>query len=141
MNLHIVKWDEESALWRTRVLNNVDPNQPMIKINRGNQPWLAWNTPGCRHGLAEYVDLESVAATISPAGDILLYYRPALEYWRHINLEAACHVEWLEREWPTFGEVALEELNNIAQAISRDARIHERGLQRCEAGIPENDEG
>jgi hypothetical protein len=112
----------------------------MLRLNRGSQPWLAWNTPGCREGLVEYVDLESVAASITPAGDILLYYRPALEYWRHINLEAACHVEWLEREWPTFGEVALEELNNIALAISQDAQTRELNLQSCEASFSENDE-
>lgn len=118
MNLHIVRWDEESALWRTRVLTQVDPQEPIIKCCREGQPWLAWNT---RQGLKEYVELESVAAFISDEGDILLYYRPALEYWNNINFEAACHVKWLEREWPTFGEVALEELNTIAQAIQNEA--------------------
>ncbi len=77
MNLHIVKWDEESALWRMRVLQNVDPSEPMRKCRRGTQPWLAWNTPQSREGLIEYVEPESVAAFISPEGDILLYYRPA----------------------------------------------------------------
>lgn len=119
MNLHIVIWDEESALWRTRVLTQVDPKEPIIKCTRGNQPWLAWNT---RQGPVEYLEVESVGAYISEEGDILLYYRPASEYWKDINFEAACHVKWLEREWPTFGEVALEELNSIAVAIQKDAK-------------------
>jgi hypothetical protein len=122
MNLHMVKWDEESALWRTRVLQNVDPHQPMIQLNRGTQPWLAWNTPLSREGRAEYVEIESVAAAITKAGDILLYCRPAVEYWRNVNLKAARRVKWLEKEWPTFGEVALEELGNIAQLISEETR-------------------
>lgn len=121
MNLHIVRWDEESALWRTRVLTDVDPKEPIIKRHRGNQPWLAWNT---RRGPVEYIELESVGAYISDVGDILLYYRPTSEYWNNINLEAACHVKWLEREWPTFAEVALEELNTIAQTIHRDSEQH-----------------
>ncbi len=120
MNLHIVKWDEESALWRMRVLANVNPHQPIIKHKREDQPWLAWNTPGCQRGVVEFLELESVAAWISREGDILLYYRPAIEYWRNINFEAACHVEWLDREWPTFGEVALEELNAIARTIQEE---------------------
>ena len=122
MNLHIVKWDEESALWRTRVIRDVNPREPLIKQNRQGQPWLAWNTPGCELGLAEFVELESVAASISPEGEVLLYYRPALEYWQTVNFQAACHVRWLEREWPSFGEVALEQLNTIAQAIQQEFR-------------------
>lgn len=121
MNLHIVKWDEESALWRTRVIRDVDPKEPLIKQNRQGEPWLAWNTPGSTQGLAEFVELESVAASISAEGEILLYYRPALEYWQAVNFQAACHVRWLEREWPSFGEVALEQLNAIAQAIQQDS--------------------
>jgi len=118
MNLHIVKWDEDSALWRVRVLQEVDPYVPLVPCRRGNQPWLAWNIRGQSE---EYVELESVAASISREGDILLYYRPAMEYWRNVNFEAACQVEWLEREWPTFGEVALEELNTIAETIRQES--------------------
>ncbi len=121
MNLHIVKWDEESALWRTRVIREVNPQEPLVKQYRQGEPWLAWNTPGCEQGLAEFVELESVAASISPEGEILLYYRPALEYWQSVNFQAACHVQWLEREWPTFGEVALEQLNIIVQAIQQES--------------------
>ena len=138
MNLHMVRWDEESALWRTRVVPGVDPNQPMIQINRGTQPWLAWNTPHWKEGRVEYVEIESVAAAISKAGDILLYYRPAVEYWKNINPKAARRVKWLEKEWPTFGEVALEELNNIARTISEESSENgQRRLHECEA----NDEG
>ncbi len=122
MNLHTVQWDEESALWRTRVIRDVDPREPLVKQNRQGEPWLAWNTPGREDGLVEFVELESVAAWIPPEGEILLFYRPALEYWQTVNLQAACHVEWLEREWPTFGEVALEQLNTIAQAIQQESR-------------------
>jgi hypothetical protein len=120
MNLHVVRWDEDCALWRTRVLQNVNPKEPLIQLERGQQPWLAWNTPESRSGLAEYVELESVAASISSEGDILLYYRPAPEYWQNINRDAMRRVKWLEREWPTFGEVALEELNAIANTIASD---------------------
>ena len=129
MNLHIVKWDEDSALWRTRVLQDVDPLEPIIRCRRGTQPWLAWNT---HRTPVEYVELESVAALISQEGDILLYYRPTREYWRDVNLEAACHVEWLEREWPTFGEVALEELNAIARAVEQDFASGRMSLETWE---------
>lgn len=120
MNLHVVRWDEDCALWRTRVLQNVNPKEPLIPLKRGNQLWLAWNTPESRRGLAEFVELESVAAWISSEGDILLFYRPALEYWRNINPQATRRVKWLQREWPTFGEVALEELAAIAKTISEE---------------------
>jgi hypothetical protein len=123
MNLHVMKWDEESAHWRTRILQNVDPLEPIVRCRRFGQPWLAWNIKG---GEDEFLELESVAALITPDGDVLLYYRPAREYWRDVNLEAACHVEWLEREWPTFGEVALEELNTIAQAVEQEAAANAR---------------
>jgi hypothetical protein len=137
MNLHVVRWDEDCALWRTRVLQNVNPKEPFVQIPRGNQPWLAWNTPDCRNGLAEYVELESVAAWISSEGDILLFYRPAPEYWRNINPSATRRVKWLEREWPTFGEVALEELAAIAQAISQESgQLSAVSSQR--EGNPEN---
>lgn len=143
MNLHMLKWDEESALWRTRVLKNVDPNEPMIPLQRDTQPWLAWNTPESRRGQVEFVELQSVAAAISPAGDILLYYRPAVEYWRNINPQAARQVKWLEQEWPMFGEVALEQLNNIALAISEQAQEsddRERRLHEWRAASAANDE-
>lgn len=120
MNLHVVRWDEDCALWRTRVLQNVNPKEPIIEFPKGKEPWLAWNTPRCQCGQAEYVELDSVAAWISSEGDILLYYRPALEYWQNINREATRRVKWLQREWPTFGEVALEELAIIAKTISQE---------------------
>lgn len=121
MNLHVVRWDEDCAHWRTRVLRDVDPKEPLIQMTRGNQPWLAWNTPECHSGQAEYVELESVAGWISAEGDILLFYRPATEYWRNINPKAVRRVKWLARQWPTFGEVALEELAAIARTISEDS--------------------
>ena len=140
MNLHTVQWDEESALWRMRIIRDIDPNDPLIKHIRDGQPWLAWNTPGLRQGLVEFVELESAAAWISPEGDILLYYRPALEYWQAVNFQAACHVQWLEREWPTFGEVALEQLNRIAQVVQQESRPG-RPVRRRPGNLPANPSG
>ena len=82
MNLHIVQWDEESALWRTARDLQCRPPRTFNQTRPRGEPWLAWNTPGCEEGLTEFVELESVAAWISPDGEILLYYRPALEYWQ-----------------------------------------------------------